>query len=82
MLDCNTKNPTQSQATNKPNPAQTKSQHWQYKQNIILNCAIPVELSSSKAKQEGRGGGGRGHPTPLQKATEAGDDDCLKTNLE
>jgi hypothetical protein len=36
-----------SQATKKPNPAQTKSQHWQYKQNIILNCAIPAELSST-----------------------------------
>jgi hypothetical protein len=47
MLDSNTKNPTQSQATKKPNPAQIKSQHWQYKQNIILNCAIPVELSST-----------------------------------
>jgi hypothetical protein len=39
-------------------------------------CRIKLNF---KAKQEGRGGG---HPTPLQKATEAGDDDCLKTNLE
>jgi hypothetical protein len=81
MLDYNTKNPTQSEAIRKTKPRTNKISALaiQIKHYSQLGNPCRIKLNS-KAKQEGRRGGG--HPNPLQKATEAGDDDCLKTNLE
>jgi hypothetical protein len=84
MLDCNTKNPMQSQATKKTKPRTNKISALAIQTKHYSQLRNPCRIKlNSKAKQEGsEGGGGGGDPTPLQKATEAGDDDCLKTNLE
>jgi hypothetical protein len=61
MLDSNTKNPTQSQATKKPNPRTNKISALAIQTKLYSQLRNPRRIKlNSKAKQEGSGGGGGG----------------------